>query len=138
VSILERKSETIIIRVTSTEKKFITEKAKNANMNVSEFLINSVQRKRIVAINELPQLLSDIYGVAININQIAKIANSQKFVNKATVDKLTKEADEIKSKVNAIIKSIYEVEPANEVVSIDKVYELLTQINIKLDKMGEK
>ena len=107
-------------------------------MNVSEFLINSVQRKRIVAINELPQLLSDIYGVAININQIAKIANSQKFVNKATVDKLTKEADEIKSKVNEIIKSIYEVEPANEVVSIDKVYELLTQINIKLDKMGEK
>ena len=46
---MERKTEWIKLRVTSSEKKFITEKAKNANMNVSEFLINSVQRKRIVA-----------------------------------------------------------------------------------------
>lgn len=134
---MERKTEWIKLRVTSNEKKLIKEKAKNANMNVSEFLINLAQRKRIVVIDELPQLLSDIYGVAININQIARVANSQKFVNKATVDKLTDEADEIKSKVNEIINSICELEPANEVASINKVYELLNHINIKLDKLGE-
>lgn len=135
---MDRKTETIKLRVTSEEKKLIQEKAKNANMNVSEFLINSALRKRMVVINELPQLLSDIYGVAININQIAKVANSQKFVNKATVDKLVEEADEIKSKVNKIINSICEFEPANEVASISKVYELLNHINIKLDKLGEQ
>lgn len=138
MSVLERKTETIIIRVTSEEKKLIQEKAKNANMNVSEFLINSALRKRMVVINELPQLLSDIYGVAININQIAKVANSQKFVNKATVDKLVEEAEEIKSKVNKIINSICEIEPANEVASINRVYELLNHINIKIDKLGEQ
>ena len=135
---MKTKNEWIKFRVTAEEKRLITQKAKNANMNVSEFLVNLAKRKRIVVVKELPQLMSDIYGAAVNINQIAKVANTQKYVNKSTVDKLTNEANELKIKIEEIIKSICEFEPESEVASINRMYELLTHINIKLDKLGEK
>lgn len=135
---MKTKNEWIKFRVTAEEKKLIAQKAKNANMNVSEFLVNLAKRKRIVVVKELPQLMSDIYGASININQIAKVANTQKYVNKSMVDELTNESNELKIKVDEIIKSICELEPESEVASIKRMYELLTHINIKLDKLGEK
>lgn len=135
---MKTKNEWIKFRVTAEEKKLIAQKAKNANMNVSEFLVNLAKRKRIVVVKELPQLMSDIYGASININQIAKVANTQKYVNKSMVDELTIESNELKIKIDEIIKSICELEPESEVASINRLYELLTHINIKLDKLGEK
>lgn len=134
---MENKTETIIIRVTSKEKQLVSERAKEANMTLSQYMLELVKKKRIVVVNNMPQLLSSIYGSATNINQIAKVANTQKFVNQKNVDALLSESAELKEKTNEIISKICEFEPENQIISLKSIYDLLLHINTKLDKIKE-
>ena len=78
----EDKSERIYIRVTPAEKKMIEEKAKSVNKSVSNYLLSLSENKRIVDTTKLPRLILEINRVGVNINQIAAVANSQKYIYK--------------------------------------------------------
>lgn len=108
INSLGTKSEFIKIRVTPEEKEKIANNAQMVNMSVSQYLLTLVTRKRMIVLSEVTQLVADIHGAAVNLNQIARVANSQKFVNKNNVDDIKRLSEELKKLLNEIIKLIIE------------------------------
>ena len=73
----ENKTGQLLIRVTSTEKKNIQEKALAAHMSVSSYMIKLSEDKKIIVAEKIPQLLYEISKIGTNINQVAKIASTR-------------------------------------------------------------
>ena len=72
-----KKTDRIEIRVTPEEKMLITLKSKQANQSISEFLIKSSTENKIVVINDLPQMTTELRRIGNNINQLTHLANSR-------------------------------------------------------------
>lgn len=72
-----KKTDKIQIRVTPEEKSLITLKSKQANLSISEFIIKSSTDNKIVVINELPQMITELRRIGNNINQLTRLANSR-------------------------------------------------------------
>lgn len=72
-----KKTDRIEIRVTPEEKMLITLKSKQANQSISEFLIKSSTGNKIVVINELPEMTTELRRIGNNINQLTRLANSR-------------------------------------------------------------
>lgn len=72
-----KKTDRIEIRVTPEEKMFITLRSKKANQSISEFLIKSSAESKIVVINDLPQMITELRRIGNNINQLTRLANSR-------------------------------------------------------------
>ncbi len=72
-----RKTDRIEIRVTPEEKMNIALKSKQANQSISEFLIKSSNGNKIVVINELPEMVTELRRIGNNINQLTRLANSR-------------------------------------------------------------
>jgi uncharacterized protein (DUF1778 family) len=72
-----KKTERIEIRVTPEEKMIITLKSKQANQSISEFIIKSSTENKIVVINELPEMITELRRIGNNINQLTRLANSR-------------------------------------------------------------
>lgn len=72
-----KKTDKIQIRVTPEEKSLITLKSKKANLSISEFIIKSSTDNKIVVINELPQMITELRRIGNNINQLTRLANSR-------------------------------------------------------------
>lgn len=132
---IKLKNSEIHFRVTLEDKTIIENKAKMVGMSISEFIIDSVKRKRIVVIDDIPKIVSDVHGAAVNINQIAKVANSQKFVNKKNVEDLFLESQTLQNQIKELIKSIYEYEPEHENVNAQKIYHTLSVISQRIDRI---
>lgn len=72
-----RKTDRIEIRVTPEEKMNIALKSKQANQSISEFLIKSSNENKVVVINELPEMVTELRRIGNNINQLTRLANSR-------------------------------------------------------------
>lgn len=72
-----KKTDRIEIRVTPEEKMNIALKSKQANQSISEFLIKSSNENKIVVINELPEMVTELRRIGNNINQLTRLANSR-------------------------------------------------------------
>ena len=99
----ENKTGQLLIRVTSTEKKNIQEKALAAHMSVSSYMIKLSEDKKIIVAEKIPQLLYEISKIGTNINQVAKIANTQKFVNNRLLENITEGMNELQK----ILSEVY-------------------------------
>lgn len=137
MSDLNKKSENLIIRVTPDEKQKIRDNAQIAKMSVSKYLITLVYRKRMVVITEASQLLADVHGVCINLNQIAKVANSQKFVNQNNVENILLLSAELKKMLNEIISLIVEPDKDNYVTQPTMTNMRLDNIELSLSELSE-
>lgn len=71
-----RKTERIELRVTPEEKMNIALKSKKANQTISEFLIKSSSENKIIVINDLPEMITELRRIGNNINQLTRLANS--------------------------------------------------------------
>lgn len=72
-----KKKDRIEIRVTPEEKMLITLKSKQANQSISEFLIKSSVENKVVVINDLTQMTTELRRIGNNINQLTRLANSR-------------------------------------------------------------
>ena len=77
----EIKDQKITIRVSPTEKKEIEAKAEQAKMSMSRYLVAATENKKIRVTEKIPDLYLEITRIGVNVNQIAHVANSQKYVN---------------------------------------------------------
>jgi uncharacterized protein (DUF1778 family) len=125
---LGTKSEFIKFRVTPEEKEKIANNAQMVNMSVSQYLLTLVSRKRMIVFTEVTQLVADIHGAAVNLNQIARVANSQKFVNKDNVNEIKRLSEELKKLLGSIINLIIEQDEASNVAQS-------TVANLRLDNV---
>ena len=99
---MEKKNARIEVRCYKKEKEELREKAKQANMNMSEYIIALSENKKIIVAQGLPQLSLELKRIGNNINQIAMVANSQKFVNEYQLERVINEMEKVNRKINLI------------------------------------
>ena len=73
-----KRNQTISIRLTPAEKKEITTKAKQAEMTLTDYLIQC-SRDTQITVTDLSEMLVELKRIGNNLNQIARKANSRKF-----------------------------------------------------------
>lgn len=104
----ENKNERIYLRVTSEEKELITKSARSADMNISEYILCLVKKKRVVNIRGFPDLLYQIAKIGININQITAAINTKHSATIEELLKVQKLLNFVNEKLNLILKQIDE------------------------------
>ena len=73
-----KRNQTISIRLTPAEKKEIISKAKQAQMTLTDYLIECSHNTKIT-VTDFSEVLVELKRIGNNLNQIARKANSRKF-----------------------------------------------------------
>jgi len=102
----ERKTESYLLHLTPTEKKQLKEKAEQSKLSISKYLIALSENKKIVTVEKLPDLLLEITRIGVNINQIAHVANAQKYVNTRQIYEIQNLLREVDKHMMEIIKAL--------------------------------
>ena len=71
----KKKTEIITARMTPADKKAICQRAKAAGMTVTNYLTTCAQGKKIVRVEGLDDLLSELKAQGRNLNQLTTLAN---------------------------------------------------------------
>lgn len=113
----EGKEDQILIRVQKSRKENWKKLCKEKNLTLTDLLTASVENR--ILDNERRQILAFIekqdnvfIKIETNINQVAKIANGQKFISESELKNFTAKLSEItnlKKQQNQIFKKIYEM-----------------------------
>lgn len=72
------KSERFNIRMTTQEKAAITGRAKRAGRTTSEFMIDTALNRKIIVIDSLPEMVSQLKALGRNLNQLTVLCNMGK------------------------------------------------------------
>lgn len=99
-----KRDKEIKIRVSSTELTHIKNRAEKAGMNVSRFIRDIASSGRIIFydMNGIYGLNSAVKGAARNINQVAKVVNSEGSVFAKDIDDLKENTRTINKKLQLI------------------------------------
>lgn len=100
---MEKKNSRIYFRCSAKDKENLKNKAKLANMNMSEYIISLSENKKIFVIDGVPELMTAINRIGTNINQVAAVANTQRFVNENQLEKILKEMKDVNKIMNTIL-----------------------------------
>ena len=71
------KDKKINIRLTEKEKSIIEAKAKKLNMTITKFIVSSCLKDKIVIVNGLDKVDSELRRIGNNINQLTRLANEK-------------------------------------------------------------
>ena len=122
----------INFRISLEEKKKLQAKAKQAHMSISSYISAVSENKKITVAENIPELLLEITRIGTNINQIAHIGNSQKYVNKQQLDEVLNLLEDIESIMQKILSEIFN-EDEHTFRSLERKIDMLLE---KVDKNG--
>ena len=88
------KDKKINIRLTEKEKSIIEVKAKKLNMTITKFIISSCLKDKIVIVNGLDKIDSELRRIGNNINQLTRLAN-EKIITVIDLKELRMEVNNI-------------------------------------------
>ena len=71
----KKKTETITARLTPADKKAIQQRAKAAGMTMTDYLTTCALGKKIVRVEGLDTVLSELKAQGSNLNQLTTLAN---------------------------------------------------------------
>lgn len=128
----EKKSCRVYLRVTPSELNELKKKAEIAHMSVSSYIVYLSENKKITVAENLPELLLEITRIGTNINQIAHIGNSQKYVNKQQLDEVLNLLEDIESIMQQILSELYN-EDEHTFRSLERKIDMLLE---KINKDG--
>ena len=122
----------IDLRMTPEEKENLKSKAAEAHMTVSKYILHLSQTKRILLKDDIAELTVEISRIGNNINQIAHIRNTQKFVYKAQLNDVMKHLQEIEELQKKILIAMFSDEERT-LITLEKKIEKLTK---SVDSIG--
>lgn len=125
------KTDRIFIRVSPTEKKKIEEKAKQVNRTVAGYLLSLSESRRIIDTTKMASLIVEIRKIGVNINQIAAVANTQKFVNREMLSKVHQDKKEIIELLQKILDEVYDTEEH----TIESLEEKIDRLSEKIERL---
>ena len=131
----EKKSEELHFRLTPTEKKKIEEKAEQVHKTVAGYLLELSESKRIIDTTIIASLIIEIRKIGVNINQIAAVANTQKFVNREMLSKVQQGKKEIIDLLQKILDEVYDTEE-HTLESLEEKIDRLSEKIERLEKNG--
>ena len=123
----EKKTVEICVRVTPTEKKELQKKADAAHLSLSRYLVKSASDKKIMQTENILDLIFQIKKIGTNINQIAYIANSQRFMTKNDMAAVRKQMEAVLVLMKKVINATYD-EKEGSIKSLER----------KIDKLMER
>lgn len=88
------KDKKINIRLTEKEKSIIEAKAKKLNMTITKFIISSCLKDKIVIVNGLDKVDTELRRIGNNINQLTRLAN-EKIITVIDLKELRMEVNNI-------------------------------------------
>lgn len=88
------KDKKINIRLTEKEKNIIESKAKKSNMTITKFIVSSCLKDKIIIVNGLDKIDSELRRIGNNINQLTKLAN-EKIITVVELKELRMEVNNI-------------------------------------------
>ena len=128
----EKKNCQLHFRLTSSELKKLQKNAEQAHMSVSSYIVYLSENKKITVAENIPELLLEITRIGTNINQIAHIGNSQKYVSKQQLDGILNLLEDVKSIMQKILSELYN-EDEHTFRSLERKIDMLLE---KVDKDG--
>jgi hypothetical protein len=72
------KSERFNLRMTPKEKATVIGRAKRAGRTTSEFMIDTALNRKIIVIDSLPEMVSQLKALGRNLNQLVILCNMGK------------------------------------------------------------
>ena len=109
----EKKTVEICVRVTPTEKKELQEKADAVHLSLSRYLVKSGSDHKMLQTQNIARLIYEIRKIGININQIAHVANGQRFILRSDLVSLNRHMDAVVEITKKILKATYDEKEAN-------------------------
>lgn len=100
------KTERLQLRLSPKEKEMLVQKSSEARMTFSDYISSLIENKKIVVVEKIPDLLLEITRIGVNINQIAHVANSQKYVNTRQIYEIQNLLREVDKHMIEIIKAL--------------------------------
>lgn len=88
------KDKKINIRLTEKEKSIIELKAKKLNMTITKFIVSSCLKDKIVIVNGLDKVDTELRRIGNNINQLTRLAN-EKIITVIDLKELRMEVNNI-------------------------------------------
>ena len=88
------KDKKINIRLTEKEKSIIELKAKKLNMTITKFIVSSCLKDKIVIVNGLDKVDTELRRIGNNINQLTRLAN-EKIITVINLKELRMEVNNI-------------------------------------------
>lgn len=125
----EAKSYRIYIRVSEAEKAEIAYQAALNNMSISEYILKCVRRKRIVVCENFPELLYQLSALGNNLNQIAAIANTNKYISSNQIESAKNILSDCYDKMSEFVSYICEPKSDSENSHNQLSEEVVEEIN---------
>ena len=120
------------VRMTPEEKENLKNKAEEAHMTVSKYIVYLSETKRVILKDDIAELTVEISRIGNNINQIAHVGNTQKFVYKAQLNDVMKHLQEIEELQRKILIAMFSDEE-HTLITLEKKIERLTK---SVDSIG--
>ena len=124
-----KKTERLQLRLTPAEKEKLTEKAAEARMSVSDYVAELIDKKKVINEKTIFSLIYEIRKIGVNINQIAYIGNSQRYVPDELLRQVHQDMNEVNALVQKILSEIYD--PNEHTISSleEKIIELMERVD---------
>ena len=100
-----KKSEIITLRVTPQVKERIRAKAREVNLTVTDYLCLCGLGKKIVRVDGLDQVLSELKAQGRNLNQLTTLANMGK-ITVAYGDRLAESYGQISEQLRQLLREV--------------------------------
>ena len=126
-------------RMTPEEKKKLLAKAEEAHMSLSGYIISLSRSKRVVLKDEIGKLTVEISRIGNNINQIARVGNSQKYVYKAQLKYISDQLSQVEELLKKILCAMFSDEEhtlINLEKKIDRLAEITDSLTERIDNIG--
>ena len=88
------KDKKINIRLTEKEKNIIESKAKKLNMTITKFIVSSCLKDKIIIVDGLDKVDTELRRIGNNINQLTRLAN-EKIITVIDLKELRMEVNNI-------------------------------------------
>ena len=129
------KTARIELRLLPTEKEELLKKAAVSHKTVSQYVLSLSESKKIIDTTIIASLIIEIRKIGVNINQIAAVANTQKFVNRELLSKVQQGKKEIIDLLQKILDEVYDTEE-HTLESLEQKIDRLSEKIERLEKNG--
>lgn len=131
----KNRTERLQLRVSSEEKEAIAQKAADANMSIADYIVALSANQKIIDAKIIAQLILEIRRIGVNVNQVAAVANYQKFANKEMLSKVNDGQNQIIDLLMKILSEVYDTE-THSIRSIENKLDELKSIVEGMSKDG--
>ena len=131
----KNRTERLQLRVSSEEKEAIAQKAADANMSIADYIVALSANQKIIDAKIIAQLILEIRRIGVNVNQIAAVANYQKFANKEMLSKVNDGQNQIIDLLMKILSEVYDTEK-HDIRSLENQMAKLTEAIERMMKSG--